>query len=77
MKMQKEVERLTSMCNGMNSTTEIMRKENKILEESKSPDIAEAKEKKKILPNTKLSKKRKLKRRRIVKTNLEKKEKQT
>ena len=29
----------------MNSTTEIMRKENKILEESKSPDIAEAKEK--------------------------------
>ena len=28
MKLKKEVERLTSMCNGMNSTTEIMRKEN-------------------------------------------------
>ena len=61
------------MCNGMNSTTEILRNENTIFDESKSPDLTEEKEK--IPSEYKTLKKKKLKRRRIVKTNLEKKEK--
>jgi hypothetical protein len=45
MKLKGEVERLTSLCNSMNSTKEIMRNENKIFDKSKSSDIVDEKKK--------------------------------
>ena len=59
MKLKKKVEGLASMCNGMNSTTEILRNENTIFEESKSPDLTEEKEK--IPSEYKTLKKKKIK----------------
>ena len=45
MKLKREVERLTSLCNGTNSTTETVINENKMVEKNKSPDIMEEKKK--------------------------------
>ena len=45
MKLKREVERLTSLCNGMTSTNKVMRNENEMFDKSKSPDVVEEKEK--------------------------------
>ena len=45
MKLKGEVERLTSLCKGMNNTTETMRNENKMFDKSKSFDMVEEEKK--------------------------------
>ena len=55
MKWKKEVERLTSICNDMNSKEETVRNENKMVEKEKSLDMS--KEKRKSVLNTKILKK--------------------
>ena len=63
MKLKREVERLTSLCNGKNSTIETVVNENKMVEKNKSPNIIEEKikinSKDKNIPKTQYKKKEK------------------
>ena len=45
MKLKKEVERLTSICNGMNRKEETVRNENKTVEKGKTLDISKEEKK--------------------------------